>query len=209
MDTHDRYVLLLDMLEGDREARKVLADLLEDEGERSLAQWARRGRKGIRRQLEFSTMLLPSLPALKLGADIIEATLGDVRDNGVRPSLAVVRTWLEGAGTRASMIFFLSRPMLLSLMAQQAPTPPGTWDEHRFSIEVMEQLRSALSHVVLGISEHNASHVNYRHECDALLNIRRIVSQTCDLYRVHGAGERAERNILERMKAILQQLVPS
>jgi hypothetical protein len=40
MHAHDRYALALAILEGDRDARKVLADLLDEEGERGLAQWA-------------------------------------------------------------------------------------------------------------------------------------------------------------------------
>jgi hypothetical protein len=67
----DRYVLALAMLEGDRAARQVLADMLEEQGERGMAQWAREGRRDKRRTLEFAVMLLSCRPAIGLAAELV------------------------------------------------------------------------------------------------------------------------------------------
>jgi hypothetical protein len=71
MHSPDRYIFALAMLEGDRAARQVLADMLEEQGERGLAQWAREGRRDKRRTLEFGVMLLSCRPAIGLAAEFI------------------------------------------------------------------------------------------------------------------------------------------
>lgn len=75
MDDLNRYVLLRNVLAGDRESRRVLADLLEEQGERGLAQWAREGRNHKRRQLEFAIIALPVITAIGLGVEFIGAGL--------------------------------------------------------------------------------------------------------------------------------------
>ena len=67
----DRYILALALLEGDRAARQVLADMLEEQGDRGLAQWAREGRNDKRRTVEFVVMLLSCRPAVGLAAAFI------------------------------------------------------------------------------------------------------------------------------------------
>jgi len=66
MYLYDRYALALAMLDGDRDARKVLADLLEEQGERGLAQWARQGSNSKHKQLDFALALLPYRTAIAL-----------------------------------------------------------------------------------------------------------------------------------------------
>ena len=69
MDGIDRYVLGLAVLEGDRDARKILADLLEEQGDRGLAAWARRCKARSKNRLDLAIMLLPYREALRLGSD--------------------------------------------------------------------------------------------------------------------------------------------
>jgi hypothetical protein len=73
MDQIDRYVLGLAVLEGDRDARKILADLLEEQGDRGLAQWARRCQNRSHRRLDLAIMLLPCRIAVRLGAIFAQA----------------------------------------------------------------------------------------------------------------------------------------
>jgi hypothetical protein len=80
MHTSDRYVLALAMLDGDRAARKVLADMLEEQGERGLAQWARQGRRDKRRTLELAVTLLPCRPARGVVSDFIVHAFDDQRE---------------------------------------------------------------------------------------------------------------------------------
>src|SRR5688572_20368536 len=72
MPAHDRYALAISLLDGDREARKILADLLEEEGERGLAQWAREGRNQKQRRLDAVVMLLPCRAAVALALDGVD-----------------------------------------------------------------------------------------------------------------------------------------
>jgi hypothetical protein len=72
MDSHDRYVLAIAMLDGDRDARKILADLLEEQGERGLAQWARQGSNKRWQRIDFAIMLLPTRRAILAGAAFLE-----------------------------------------------------------------------------------------------------------------------------------------
>lgn len=71
MDLH-RYSLGLAVVEGDRPARGILGDLLEEQGERGLAQWARRCGPNQRARLELGIMLLPCEVSLDVGREFLE-----------------------------------------------------------------------------------------------------------------------------------------
>lgn len=71
MDSLDYYVLALAVLEGDRDARAVLADLLEERSERGLAIWARRCKVTQVRRLDFAIMLLPCEVTMELGGELV------------------------------------------------------------------------------------------------------------------------------------------
>jgi hypothetical protein len=110
MYSPDRYALALAMLEGDRDARKVLADLLEEQGERGLAQWARQGRNKSENRLDFALMLLPCREAILLGADFLEESLAHCY--GVGPTercAAIVRHWADGSATDVETRFALNQ----------------------------------------------------------------------------------------------------
>lgn len=98
MDQVDRYVLGLAVLEGDRDARKILADLLEEQGERGLAQWARRSGGKDHQRLDLAIMLLPHREALWLACDFAtQAATGQVPTHPmalVRYVANAAREWL-------------------------------------------------------------------------------------------------------------------
>ena len=97
MDSHDRYVLAIAMLEGDRDARKVLADLLEEEGERGLAQWARQGSHTKLRRLDFALMLLPCRSAMVLAIVFLKHAFKTRADNAVYAGFTTrVLEWQHG-----------------------------------------------------------------------------------------------------------------
>jgi hypothetical protein len=111
MSSPDRYALVLAMLEGDREARRVLADLLEDQGERGLAQWAREGRNRAERRLDLAIMLLPCKQAILLGAEFCDACLKSshfVQDTSGR-TVPLVMAWVEGAAQSDAAILSLTQ----------------------------------------------------------------------------------------------------
>jgi hypothetical protein len=97
MHLQDRYVLTRAMLDGDREARQVLADLLEEQGDRGLAQWAREGRRDKRRRLFLAIMLLPCPAAMHVSADFIEKRhLEMIAPPDLIAQFDIIRTWATG-----------------------------------------------------------------------------------------------------------------
>lgn len=106
MDSLDYYVLALAVLEGDRDARAVLADLLEERNERGLAIWARRCKATQVRRLDFAIMLLPCEETIKLGGEFVtqcqmltgaNAFSSIERDGGAinRELLGALESWSE------------------------------------------------------------------------------------------------------------------
>ena len=71
-DLYDRFTLALGVLDGEKDAHRILADMLEDQGDRGLAQWARarKGRRGKR--LDFVLAVLPYKTSLRLGCDFLD-----------------------------------------------------------------------------------------------------------------------------------------
>lgn len=75
MHDDERFFLLLEMLDGDKHAHKVLADLLEERGERGLAQWARARKIRSTKRLQFALALIPSRLGVPLACDFVEHAL--------------------------------------------------------------------------------------------------------------------------------------
>jgi hypothetical protein len=71
MSAQDRYAFAISLLDGDRQARKILADLLEEDGERGLAQWARQGGNRKQQRLDLVLMLLPCRQAIGLVSEFV------------------------------------------------------------------------------------------------------------------------------------------
>lgn len=67
----DRCSLALAVLEGEKDANKILADLLEDSGQRGLAQWARARKGKLRKRLDFVLAILPYEVVVQLACDFV------------------------------------------------------------------------------------------------------------------------------------------
>jgi hypothetical protein len=96
MHLHDRYALALAMLDGDRDARKVLADLLEEQGERGLAQWAREGRNQKHRRLVFAVHLMPCRVAIGFATHLLKNTFLKDQSLAAARLTAAVEQWCQG-----------------------------------------------------------------------------------------------------------------
>ncbi len=75
----DKMIFALSLLDGDREAHRILADMLEEEGDPGLANWAR-SRKGKRhKRLDFVLALLPHRISLRIACDFLVQSLTMVK----------------------------------------------------------------------------------------------------------------------------------
>jgi hypothetical protein len=97
MPAHDRYALAIALLEGDRQARKILADLLEEQGERGLAQWARKGRNQPHRRLDLTVMLLPCHLAIGLAAELLKESTFQRQSQEAFNVVAAIHQWARHA----------------------------------------------------------------------------------------------------------------
>lgn len=70
-----RLVLARDLLGGNLEAALVLADLLEEEGDRSSAAWARAKKRSRYKRMDFVIGVLPVLTALQAACDFMAYSL--------------------------------------------------------------------------------------------------------------------------------------
>jgi hypothetical protein len=105
MDSHDRYVLAISLLDGDLQARKILADLLEEQGDRGLAQWARGGGNTKHRRLDLALMLQPCSRALGLAVEMMQHVLSGRQDAGLlRDTLLAVGRWESGETASADLL---------------------------------------------------------------------------------------------------------
>jgi hypothetical protein len=71
----ERLHFALDVLNGEPDAHRIVADLLEEQGEAGLADWARGRKNNGRKRLEFAISLLPVDAAVRLGCDFVEHAL--------------------------------------------------------------------------------------------------------------------------------------
>jgi uncharacterized protein (TIGR02996 family) len=71
MDTLDRHLLTLAMLRGDRAARLVLADLLDEQGDMGLANFARRARMSGDADLDLALHMLDSRQVVAIGCEFV------------------------------------------------------------------------------------------------------------------------------------------
>jgi hypothetical protein len=104
MSQFNRFVLALDLLDGDWDARWVLADLLLDEGDDQLASFARNPRR-INREgdLDLAICLVPFREAILLGCAIMDRGMtgrGTVRRHAwLLARLARIRRLVRKHGT--------------------------------------------------------------------------------------------------------------
>jgi hypothetical protein len=126
MHLHDRYALALAMLDGDRDARNVLADLLEEQGERGLAQWARNRNNQNHKRLDLAIMLLPCRAAIHLTTHFIQhgfSDATDVRFLGTFPEK--IRKWCTGNSSDERVLAHCTLSLLGKTYPQWGVPGPG------------------------------------------------------------------------------------
>ena len=74
-ESNERLMLIVDMLDGVPESHKILADLLEESGDRGLAQWARTRKGPSVRRLGFALAVLPYRKSIEIGCHFLAAWL--------------------------------------------------------------------------------------------------------------------------------------
>jgi hypothetical protein len=84
----------LAVLNGEEDAHKVLADMLEESGERGLAQWARKSKGGLRKRLDFVLAVVPYTTAVLFACDYVEH-LHVARNQRRRDIVGLVRAALQ------------------------------------------------------------------------------------------------------------------
>ena len=90
-------MLIVDMLDGVPESHKILADLLEESGERGLAQWARARKGKLSQRLSFALAVLPYRRSLEIGCHFL-ATWMEAHEDIIRPffeELKFVWNWAQ------------------------------------------------------------------------------------------------------------------
>lgn len=146
MHSPDRYALALAMLEGDRDARKILADLLEEQGDRGLAQWARQGRHDKRRTLAFALMLVPCRAAIELANDfVIHAFVQKAIVRMLNPFPALVASWCRGDLRNADLLI-QARDVLRGIPVDWHLSSPQIT-----AVERQQRLKTALENIIASI----------------------------------------------------------
>ena len=141
MDDLHRYVLGLAILEGDRAARGILADYLEEQGERGLAQWARKSGSGKRPRLEFGIMLLPCEIALDLACEFVVAARPHELWPRVDDYLATFRAWQKRRDRLPS--FDMYQAQLAALFPPHSEVPSRFTRAPNWGGPAMQQLYRA------------------------------------------------------------------
>ena len=110
VNDEERCFLALSILDGELEAHKILADLLEEEGDAGLANWAR-SRKGRnhRKRFEISIGVLPAKVNVALAAEFVLHVMQWLeRPYPDLPAFAahaeVVRKWAQGDTREAFLV---------------------------------------------------------------------------------------------------------
>ena len=151
MDQIDRYVLGLAVLEGDRDARRILADLLEEQGDRGLAQWARGCPAKSARRLDFIIMLLPCPAAIRLGCDFLSQweckVAGVPVKEGQLLSACVIR-WLQGEIVDSRVVQLCQE----YLQSFNDTCSVRTWVQE--SIDLVKRMEDAMVRLIQGV-EHS------------------------------------------------------
>jgi hypothetical protein len=142
MHAHDRYALALAILEGDREARTVLADLLEEEGDRGLAQWARGGSNQKHRRLEFALMLLPGRAGIELAIVLVQHAFSSKADTTIHAGLTgPISAWLQGEISGVAVVD-RCREFIASMPESWGVRPRGARSVGRHNANLKEAVQS-------------------------------------------------------------------
>ena len=101
----DRYILTTAMLDGEPDAQIILADLLEEQGDLGLAQWARARKRHVVPRLELAIGLLPFRTALSAACDFAEHAMeGLYWAEFGKNSFPLLRHWVLGSASDAQLV---------------------------------------------------------------------------------------------------------
>ena len=219
MDQVDRYVLGLAVLEGDRDARKILADLLEEQGDRGLAAWARKCKGKTSRHLDLVLMLLPARTSVKLGSEFLSASVADVQGNellAAQQLTAIVRRWYLGEIDDTNVVS-VCRAEISRIQSDRRQTFPIRYSESdSLSLRRMEAHRLALilglQNVVSATAASDSNPRLIRHfEQQASHKVREIAkgTQTWIVPETSNLGDRCSglQWQISRTKAVLNHLI--
>lgn len=71
VDWHTRLTLATGILDGEKDAHRILADMLDESGERALAEWCRAKKSGMRKRLEIVIGVVPHRMAVRAAAEFL------------------------------------------------------------------------------------------------------------------------------------------
>lgn len=95
-DPHDTYQIALSVLNGEKDAHKILADMFEEQGDHANAAFARSDKKKPRKRFELVIGIVPICVSVHLACDFVEHALSEAyRSSGnlSTPRLDNVRSW--------------------------------------------------------------------------------------------------------------------
>jgi len=99
----DLYALALELLAGEKDVNKVLADLFEEAGDSGIAQWARSSKGKRRKRLDFVLGILPYRVGLLLACDFIEHCCRGEGAGVPKRTLSALRSWCREEKTNADL----------------------------------------------------------------------------------------------------------
>jgi hypothetical protein len=140
----DHYTLALSVLDGEPDAHRLLADLLDEQGERGLAQWARKSKGAKLRRLEFVLILLPWRTSLSLGCDFVAHAFGSHNrlNQIISPTLTAVRAWAADADVEFDAATAKTEIRAISANSFRFP----------YVVEVCTSLLTALGHATQALA---------------------------------------------------------
>lgn len=195
MDTLDRHLLTLAMLRGDRTARLVLGDLLEEQGDLVLANFARRARMCGDADLDLALRMLDSRQVVAIGSEFVGRYATD--------GLAVLVARLRHASLNGDSAGELNR---LHHRLLQHRDGRFLWPTERLFRDACESLATAASClarlVKMGWDDEPGSQGDLRQEC-----VMSVSVAARQLRESRGGGRRELAWQIQCVSRMLQPLV--
>ncbi len=136
-DLQHTTALAIGVLDGDAMSHKILADLLEEMGDRQNAEFARSDKKKPRKRLDLALGLLPMFDSLRLSCDFCEhaqssnPALFERLDDLVGDVIPAVRQWCDAPENTLAIRCELTREQLQRFRNRRMPLRPMSRDQDR------------------------------------------------------------------------------
>lgn len=151
MNSLDRLALALNVLEGDRPTRAILADWLLEAGQGKLADRVRRCRFRSLNRLELGILMLPTVAAIRLGSIFVAEGLYDEANAPSRKrALTPILQWSDGSGSPERFAEYRQRVEGLLPVMQGEQTLQNwqlLWQLRPLAKQSLEHLLLAVEHV--------------------------------------------------------------